>query len=86
MESMSVLMKWKRVRFSLWDMKKSSLLDPDGTETVQVPVDRYLLASYDQNGAEGYILSAGDYYFAVGESSHDALNNILAGAGICRNV
>ena len=61
--------------------EKSSLLDPDGTETVQVPVDRYLLASYDQNGAEGYILSAGDYYFAVGESSHDALNNILAVQG-----
>ena len=28
--------------------EKSSLLDPDGTETVQVPVDRYLLASYEQ--------------------------------------
>lgn len=44
---------------------------------MSVPVDRYLLASYDQEGAKGYILSAGDTYFAVGESSHDALNHIL---------
>lgn len=61
--------------------EKSALLGPDETETVLVPVDRYLLASYDQNQAKGYILSAGDYYFAVGESAHDALNNILAVQG-----
>lgn len=40
-----------------------------------------MLASYDSKGARGYILSAGDYYLAVGDDSHDALNNILAAKG-----
>lgn len=47
------------------------------SENIKITVDKYLLASYDQNKAEGYILSGGTYYFAVGESCHDALNNIL---------
>lgn len=38
----------------------------------------YFLASYDANGAKGYILDAGDYYFAVGNGAHEALNNVLA--------
>ncbi len=57
--------------------EKTAVIAPGESETVSVPVDRYLLASYDQEGAKGYILSAGDTYFAVGESSHDALNHIL---------
>ena len=61
--------------------EKSGVIEPGESETVSVPVDRYLLASYDQDGVEGYILSAGDTYFAVGESSHDALNNILSVQG-----
>lgn len=43
-------------------------------ETVDVTVDRYLLASYDYTKAKGYILSAGDYYFTIGDNAHDALN------------
>lgn len=41
-------------------------------------MDRYLLASYDYTKAKGYILSAGDYYFTIGDNAHDALNNVLA--------
>lgn len=53
--------------------------DGDGaSETVEITVDRYLLASYDGNGAGGYILDGGDYYFGIGSDAHDALNNILA--------
>lgn len=48
------------------------------TETVELKVPGYFLASYDAKGAKGYILDAGDYYFAVGNGAHDALNNVLA--------
>lgn len=61
---------------------KTKELAPKGqsgsSDTVTVTIDKYLLASYDYTGAEGYILSGGDYYFAIGNDAHDALNNILA--------
>ena len=65
---------------------KTGELAPAGqdgdNETITITVDKYLLASYDyeglnEDGATGYILDAGDYYFAVGDSVHDALNYIL---------
>ena len=61
--------------------EKTGILEAGKSETVQVVIDRYLLASYDSVGAKGYILSAGDYYFSVGDNAHDALNNILAEKG-----
>lgn len=48
------------------------------SEAVTIEVPGYFLASYDSKGAKGYILDAGDYYFAVGNGAHEALNNILA--------
>lgn len=60
---------------------KTQSLEPGATETLEVEIDRYLLASYDDNAAKGYIISEGDYYFAVGDSAHDALNNILEAKG-----
>ena len=60
---------------------KTHILEPGETENILITVDRYFLASYDDNNAKGYILSGGDYYFAVGDSAHDALNNILAVQG-----
>lgn len=63
---------------------KTGILEPGASETVTVTVDKYLLASYDStahNGEGGYILSDGDYYLAIGNDAHDALNNILAGQG-----
>lgn len=48
------------------------------SQMVTIEVDRYLIASYDVQGAAGYILDAGDYYFAIGDDVHDALNNVLA--------
>lgn len=56
---------------------KTKELKPGEKETLDITVDRYLLASYDYVQANGYILSEGDYYFSVGEDAHDALNNIL---------
>ena len=60
---------------------KTSSLEPGASETVTVEVPRYFLASYDENGAETYILSQGQYYLAVGDDAHDALNNILSAKG-----
>lgn len=62
-------------------MEKTETLEPGTSVTVTVPVERYMLASYDSNGAEGYILSAGDYYLSIGDNAHDALNNVLAAKG-----
>lgn len=62
-------------------MEKTQILQPGENTTVTVPVERYMLASYDANAAKGYILSAGDYYLAIGDNVHDALNNILAAKG-----
>lgn len=46
--------------------------------TVTVPVAKTELRAYDANSAGTYILDAGNYYFAVGNGSHQALNNVLA--------
>ena len=63
---------------------KTEELAPDESTTIEITFDRYLLASWDShahNGEGGYILSEGDYYFAIGDDVHDALNNILAAKG-----
>lgn len=56
---------------------KTSELAPKAEETLTISVDKYLLASYDYTALKGYYLSSGDYYFALGQDAHDALNNIL---------
>lgn len=61
--------------------EKTKLLEPGESETVTVTIDKYLIASYDYINAKGYILDAGDYYLAIGEDAHDALNNVLAAKG-----
>ena len=61
---------------------KTDMLDAKGgendTQTIEVSADKYLLASYDYTNLKGYYLSEGEYYFAVGNGAHEALNNILA--------
>lgn len=54
-------------------------LDVPAGQTVSatVTVDKTELRAYDANGAKTYILDAGNYYFSVGNGSHEALNNIL---------
>lgn len=66
--------------------EKSGLLAAGEDEDVTVTVDDYLFATYDENAVNGadttkkgcYVFDKGDYYFAIGDDSHDALNNILA--------
>lgn len=47
------------------------------TVQTQVTFDRYFLTSYDENNLKQYILEGGDYYVALGNGAHEALNNIL---------
>lgn len=65
----------------LLDFGKTDTIEPGDSATVTLTSDLYLLASYDENGAKGYIMDAGDYYLAIGGDAHDALNNILAAKG-----
>ncbi|MCD8326815.1 MAG: glycoside hydrolase family 3 C-terminal domain-containing protein [Lachnospiraceae bacterium] len=60
---------------------KTDTLEPGESQTLEISCMEYFLASYDTYGAETYILSAGDYYFAIGTDAHDALNNVLAAKG-----
>ncbi|MNB81146.1 Thermostable beta-glucosidase B [compost metagenome] len=65
---------------------KTGELSAGESEEVTVTVDEYLFATYDVNAENGadpakkgsYVYDPGDYYFAIGNDSHDALNNILA--------
>ena len=53
---------------------------------IEVKADDYLFATYDEeatNGADSsrkgcYVFDEGDYYFAIGDNAHDALNNVMA--------
>jgi beta-glucosidase len=56
---------------------KTPLLAPQETVALTMTVDPYLLASYDANGVKGYLLSGGNYYLALGNNAHEALNAIL---------
>ena len=59
-------------------------------ETVTITVSDYFLAAYDETAVNGadtsksgcYVLDAGDYWFAIGDNAHDALNNVLCGRGV----
>lgn len=57
---------------------KTDVIEAGKSQTVTVSVPKESMKVYDQYGHGTYIIDAGDYYFAVGKNSHDALNNILA--------
>lgn len=65
----------------LMDFEKTNTLQPGESQTITMEIDLANLASYDAENAKTYIVDPGDYYFAIGEDSHDALNNILAAQG-----
>lgn len=56
---------------------KTDALGPDESEVVTVTVDKEQMRTYDYTTEKTYILEAGDYYFAVGNNAHDALNNVI---------
>ena len=64
--------------------EKTGVLEPGASEEVTIEFDPAYFASYDENavkenGTQGaWVLEDGDYYFAIGNGAHEALNNILA--------
>ena len=60
---------------------KSDVIGAGKDADVKVEVERKELAAYDASVNKTYILENGDYYLAVGNNAHDALNNILAAKG-----
>lgn len=79
--------KVEKSAIQLLEFGKTGIIEPGKTEVVEIEADLQNLASYDStnqnaDGSEGtYILDEGDYYFAVGNGAHDALNCILAKQG-----
>ena len=52
------------------------------TVDVTLPVDRYFMCTYDyvdnrENEDVSYILEGGDYYFAIGNGAHEAVNIVI---------
>ena len=60
---------------------KTDELAANAEKTYEVVVDLNDVASYDYKTARTYVLEGGDYYFAIGNGAHEALNNILAAKG-----
>lgn len=60
---------------------KTKKLKENEKENVEIKVSGRELAVYDAYGAKTYYLDDGSYYFALGNGSHDAVNNILAKKG-----
>lgn len=50
--------------------------------TTTIEVELRDISSYDSSHYKTYIMDKGDYYFAIGNGAHDALNNILEKKGI----
>ena len=60
---------------------KTKELKPNEKEIIKFNVSFDELASYDRKINQAYILESGNYYFALGEDVHQALNNILSVKG-----
>lgn len=60
---------------------KTGVLAPGESETVTITMSARDFASYDYKENKTYILDEGTYYFAIGNGSHEAINNILAAKG-----
>lgn len=61
---------------------QSIYLQPGESEEVVITADCNYFASYDKNEGDGaYILDAGEYFFAVGNGAHDALQNVMKAQG-----
>lgn len=89
-----VQLPWERGQaeksaIQLVDFEKTKPLAAGENTTVTLEFDDYIFATYDQNATNGadttkkgcYVFDEGTYYFAIGDDSHDALNNVLAARG-----
>lgn len=65
----------------LFGFEKVEVKANDST-TATVEVELRDIASYDNINHKTYVMDKGDYYFAIGNGVHDALNNILEKKGV----
>lgn len=78
----------EKAAIQLLDYEKTEVLEPGQSVTITVNADAQDMTSWDSTcdnaaGAKGnYILDDGDYYFTVGNGSHEAVNNVLAAQGM----
>lgn len=70
----------EKASVQLLGFSKTDVIEPGAENAVEIDVTVHLqwLASFDYMSAKTYIMDSGDYYFALGNGAHDALNNILA--------
>ena len=68
----------EKAAIQLAAFQKTRELAPGESETLTINFDMRYGASYDYKGEKTYVIEEGDYYFAIGRDSHDALNNVLA--------
>ncbi|MDO4849217.1 MAG: glycoside hydrolase family 3 C-terminal domain-containing protein [Coriobacteriia bacterium] len=77
----------EKAAIQLLNFEKTGELAPGASETVEVKCDLQYIASWDSSyanadGTKGtYVLDPGDYYFALGNGAHEAVNNVLAAQG-----
>lgn len=74
----------------LLDYGKTNLLQPGQSQTLTIKADVQYMASWDsilgkQGRKGGYLLDAGDYYFALGKDAHQAAENVLKAKGASVN-
>lgn len=77
----------EKAAIQLIDYEKTDVLAPGASQLVTISADAQDMASWDSSrsnaaGTNGnFILDAGEYYFAIGNGAHDALNNVLSAQG-----
>lgn len=71
----------EKAAVSLVAFDKTGLLDAGKSQKMTLTVPKEYLRCYDSENLKTYIVEEGEYFFAVGKDSHDALNNILAAQG-----
>ena len=72
----------EKASVELVGFEKTSLLDPNQSETLTISIDRDVVSAYDSENAETYIADEGTYYFAAGSDAHQALNGIQLEKGV----
>lgn len=77
----------EKAGIQLLDYEKTAELQPGESVTITIEADAQDMASWDSTASNeagttgNYILDAGNYYFTVGNGSHEAMNNVLAAQG-----
>jgi beta-glucosidase len=72
----------EKAAVQLCGFAKTNTLEPDEEQIVEITVNLDEVASYDYTNKKTYFLDEGTHYLAIGNDSHDALNNILAEKGM----